>query len=155
MTSNFELLEQAQKKHLGKISILCKDELTKIKIRPNLNFIINMENSTDGAGTHWIALYISHDLKPFYFDSYGAVAPKEVIKYLKPLKKQIAYSQTSIQDLKSDRCGIFSLAFLLYMNKRHKSQEGYIDTFERFLKYFDLDNQENNDTILNELYKNL
>jgi hypothetical protein len=42
MTSNFQLLEYAQKKHLGKVSILCKDELSKVKLRPNLNFIINM-----------------------------------------------------------------------------------------------------------------
>lgn len=155
MTSNFELLEYAQKKHLGKVSILCKDELTKVKIRPNLNFIINMSDSNSGTGSHWVSLFISHNLQPFYFDSYGAICPKEIIKYLKPLKRKIAYSQFAIQDLKSDRCGIFSLAFLLYMNKRHKAQESYIDTFERFLKQFDLEEQERNDAILQTVYKSL
>ena len=155
MTSNFELLEFAQKKHLGKVSILCKDELSKVKLRPNLNFIINMADSTDGTGTHWTALYISHNLQPFYFDSYGAVPPKEIIKYLKPLKRKIAYSQFAIQDLKSDRCGIFSLAFLLYMNKRHKINESHLNTFEKYLKQFDLERQERNDSILHDLYKSL
>lgn len=155
MTSNFQLLEYAQKKHLGKVSILCKDELTKVKIRPNLNFIINMADSNDGQGSHWVGLFISHNLQPFYMDSFGAPPAKEIIKYLKQLKRKIAYSQFAIQDLKSDRCGIYSLAFLLYMNKRHKSQEGFTDTFERFLKQFDLYEQGKNDAILHNLYKSL
>jgi hypothetical protein len=155
MTSNFELLEFAQKKHLGKVSILCKDELSKVKLRPNLNFIINMSDSDLGSGTHWTALYISHNLQPFYFDSYGAICPKEIIKYLKPLKRKIAYSQFAIQDLKSDRCGIFSLAFLLYMNKKHRINEPHLNTFEKFLKQFDLEEQENNDAILQTVYKSL
>jgi hypothetical protein len=155
MTSNIELLDFAQKKRLGKISILCKDELSKVKLRPNLNFIINMADSDEGSGTHWVALYISHNLQSFYFDSFGAICPPPIIKYLKPLKRKIAYSQFAIQELTSDRCGIFSLAFLLYMNKRHTPQESYTDTFERFLKQFDLAEQENNDAKLKTLYQSL
>ena len=70
MTSNFELFDFAQKKRLGKISILCKDELSKVKLRPNLNFIINMADSDEGSGTHWVALFISHNLQSFYFDQH-------------------------------------------------------------------------------------
>jgi hypothetical protein len=155
MTSNFELLELAQKKHLGKISILCKDELSKVKIKPNLNIIINLSDSDDGSGTHWVALFISHNLQPFYFDAFGAICPTQIIKYLKPLKRKIAYSQFAIQDLTSDRCGIFSLAFLLYMTKKHRLNEPHLNTFEKFLKQFDLLTQENNDYNLQELYKSL
>jgi len=155
MTSNFELLDYAKKKRLGKVSILCKDELSKVKLHPNLNFIINMSDSDSGTGSHWIALFISHNLQPFYMDSFGAPPPKEILKYLKPLKRKVAYSQFAIQDITSDRCGIFSLAFLLYMNKKHHLNETYLNTFERFLKQFDLAEQENNDTILNNLYKSL
>jgi hypothetical protein len=155
MTSNFELLELAQKKHLGKISILCKDELSKVKIKPNLNIIINLSDSDDGSGTHWVALFISHNLQPFYFDAFGAICPTQIIKYLKPLKRKIAYSQFAIQDLTSDRCGIFSLAFLLYMTKKHRLNEPHLNTFEKFLKQFDLAEQENNDYNLQELYKSL
>jgi hypothetical protein len=155
MTSNFQLLEFAKKKHLDKVSILCKDELTKVKLRPNLNFIINMSDADDSNGTHWTALYVSHNMQPFYMDSFGAPPAKEVIKYLKPLKRKIAYSQFAIQDIKSDQCGIFSLAFLLYMTKKHTAQESYTDTFERFLKQFDLLTQENNDAKLKTLYRSL
>jgi hypothetical protein len=155
MTSNFELLDYAKKKRLGKVSILCKDELSKVKLCPNLNFIINMADSDDGSGTHWIALFISHNMQPFYMDSFGAVPPKEILQYLKPLKRKIAYSQFAIQDIKSDQCGIFSLAFLLYMTKKHHLNESYLNTFEKYLKQFDLAEQENNDAILNNLYKSL
>jgi hypothetical protein len=155
MTSNFELLDFARKKHLAKVSILCKDELSKVKIKPNLNFIINMADSTDGSGSHWVGLFVTHNLQPFYMDSFGAIPPNEIIKYLKPLKRKIAYSQYAIQDLTSDRCGIFSLAFLLYMNKRHRLNESHLNTFEKFLKQFDLDEQDNNDTKLNTLYQSL
>ena len=155
MTSNFQLLEEANKKHLPRINILCKDELAKVRLRPNINFIINMSDSDEGSGTHWVALYISPDLRAYYMDSFGAICPKEIIAYLKPLKRKIAYSQTHIQNLSSDRCGFFSLAFLLYMNKRKKAQESYTETFERFLKYFDLDEQEHNDNKLKKLYASL
>lgn len=155
MTSNFQLLEFAKKKHLDKVSILCKDELTKVKLRPNLNFIINMSDADDSNGTHWTALYVSHNMQPFYMDSFGAPPAKEVIKYLKPLKRKIAYSQFAIQDIKSDQCGIFSLAFLLYMTKKHRLNESYLNTFEKYLKQFDLAEQNNNDAILNNLYKSL
>ena len=114
-----------------------------------------MADSNDGQGSHWVGLFISHNLQPFYMDSFGAPPAKEIIKYLKQLKRKIAYSQFAIQDLTSDRCGIFSLAFLLYMTKRHTHQESYTDTFERFLKQFNLEEQERNDSILHDLYKSL
>ncbi len=155
MTSNFQLLEEANKKHLPRINILCKDELAKVRLRPNINFIINMSDSDVGNGSHWVALYISPDLRAYYMDSFGAICPKEIIAYLKPLKRKIAYSKTHIQNLTRDRCGIFSLAFLLYMNKRKKAQESYTATFERFLKYFNLDKQEHNDNKLKKLYASL
>jgi hypothetical protein len=41
------------------------------------------------------------------------------------------------------------------MNKKHRITEPHLNTFEKFLKQFDLDEQENNDAILNDLYKTL
>ena len=46
-----------------------KDELIKIKPISG-NYIINLESSQDGNGTHWMGLKIEN-LNCVYFDSYG------------------------------------------------------------------------------------
>ena len=48
-------------------------------------YIINLQNSNDGNGTHWYCLYIENK-HAMYFDSYGGPPPKEVVKFFKRKK---------------------------------------------------------------------
>lgn len=155
MTTNIELLNKARIKGLKNLSIVCKDELTQIKLRPNLCVIINLADSNDeSGGTHWTALFISPEMKPFYMDSFGVEMPQEVNTFLNPLRSKIGYSQIKIQNLHSVLCGLFSLTFLIYMTRKHRPQDSYFETFKQFLMEFN-DNTKNNDKILMNLYKSL
>ena len=80
MLSNYDIEEI---EHFYKIDIVVvmKDELIKIKPISG-NYIINLESSKDGNGTHWMALIIE-DFDCIYFDSYGYLPPKEIITYCK------------------------------------------------------------------------
>ena len=62
-----------------------KDKLKKIKSNDG-NYIINLESSNDGNGTHWLVHKI--EIKDFaYFDSYGMLPPEEIISFCKRIPK--------------------------------------------------------------------
>ena len=68
MISNYDLEDMA---HFYKIDIVVVMNNRLIKIKPiSGNYIINLESSKDGNGTHWMALKIE-DFDCVYFDSYG------------------------------------------------------------------------------------
>ena len=62
-----------------------KDELKKIKSN-DCNYIINLESSNDGNGTHWLSLKIENR-DCVYFDSYGMLPPEEIISFCKRIQK--------------------------------------------------------------------
>jgi hypothetical protein len=57
-----------------------KDELVNHKPKSG-NYIINLESSTSGSGTHWMSMKISNK-QCFYQDSFGVIPPKEIIDFL-------------------------------------------------------------------------
>ena len=60
-----------------------KNELpTKVK---DGCYIINMQSSTQGNGTHWVALYVQKS-NAFYFDSFGALPPNDIMTFIKQRK---------------------------------------------------------------------
>ena len=80
MLSNFELEEIADHYNFN-LTVVMKDELVNYKPK-NGNYIINLESSTSGNGTHWLALIV-HDKKCFYQDSFGIIPPQEVTEFCK------------------------------------------------------------------------
>jgi hypothetical protein len=56
-----------------------KNELP-VKIKDG-NYIINLQSSTQGDGTHWTALIIRNDTA-LYFDSFGAPPSTEIIDFV-------------------------------------------------------------------------
>ena len=79
MLSNFDIEEIALFYKID-IVVIIKDELPKIKPISG-NYIINIESSKDGNGTHWMALKIE-DFDCVYCDSYGHLPPKEIIAFV-------------------------------------------------------------------------
>ena len=68
MLSNFDIEEIANHYQIP-IVVVMKDELKNIKLI-NTNYIVNLESSKDGNGTHWMGLKIENK-ECVYFDSYG------------------------------------------------------------------------------------
>ena len=143
MISNFELERLAKFYRLPLISICMKDELPK-KVEDGC-YIINMESSFMGSGTHWVALFVYKNTA-YYFDSFGATPPVEIIKFVKKRKNShLIYNNFIIQDLKSGNCGYFSLGFLLYMNQN--KLRDLKEIFNEFINSFADDTTKNDDIL--------
>jgi hypothetical protein len=88
-----------------------KDELpSKLK---NGFYIINLQSSNIGSGTHWTAFYYNSK-HSYYFDAFGFLAPVEVEQKL----NEYTYNNKQIQNLKSTACGYYCIAFIIFIYGR-------------------------------------
>ena len=114
MLSNFDIEEIANHYNLD-VQIIMKDELKNMK-PINTNYIINLESSTMGNGTHWMSLKIQ-DKNCVYCDSYGMLPPEEIISFCKRISKShLTYNTKEIQDINAQTCGFFAIAFILFLH---------------------------------------
>jgi hypothetical protein len=100
MLNNFELEHIAQ--HYGfPLTVVMKDELVNHKPKSG-NYIINLESSSQGNGTHWMSLGI-HNKQCFYQDSFGIIPPKEVIDFCKRIpNSRLAFSEIQMQEITTE-----------------------------------------------------
>jgi hypothetical protein len=153
--SNVKLEEICKKKGIPLNGVYMKDELAEIQPQEG-NYIINLQSSYQGSGTHWLALIIERG-SIYYQDSFGVIYPLEILvfihKYekLNKVKCKIGHNKTQIQDLKSDRCGYFCLG-LLYFVKCHKD-EPLFDACNEYINMFSDNDLKGNDTILMKYIK--
>lgn len=103
--SESEILRIAEKNKIPIQGIYAKDQLPHEPTRTG-KYVINMQSSTDGNGTHWVCL--DHG-RGEYFDSFGMPPPLEVERFVGP---QFRFNKTRYQALKSECCGWFCLYFL-------------------------------------------
>jgi hypothetical protein len=144
MLSNIDIQDIATKEINIKNfrGVFCSNTLPKQLIQGS--FIINMETDMDdkgkiNPGSHWIALYIDHHNQAVYFDSFGFEPNEYVKKYARKTGKKIAYSQKEIQDIKSECCGYYCLAFCKYMSSFNDPRLTSIDKYNNFLNFFNTD----------------
>jgi hypothetical protein len=78
-------------------------------------YIVNLESSTVGPGTHWTGLIITEKLA-VYWDPFGLPPPRSIIRFIKksPNNLRMIYSTDQIQELNSNFCGWFVLYFLYF-----------------------------------------
>jgi len=70
----------------------------------------------ENGGTHWVAISYQGQFI-FYFDSFGAPPPTDVLKWLKKSRRKIAYNNVIIQALESTLCGFYCIYYLYYVNR--------------------------------------
>jgi hypothetical protein len=95
MLSNFDLEELSEHYAFPLTQVLMKDEMKSLKASKNANYIINLQSSSQGNGTHWLALVVRDD-KCFYCDSFGVLPPKEVITFTKRIENESAYDYNKV-----------------------------------------------------------
>ena len=120
--------------------VFMKDELSK-----NLKYgwyIVNMESSKDGNGTHWCAFKSCPGVSQ-WFDSFGVIPPIEILTHT---NNSLVYNAQQIQDIHSSCCGWFSIACILYDHPTLPSDK----SLNRFIHCFS-SNTIVNDSILNKL----
>ena len=136
------------------IGVFSKDLLPKERYEGS--YYINMQNSEDGGGSHWVLAKIlkdnDGDHKAIYFDSFGVGMPKEVEAFLSPFKP-IPYNNRQIQDLPTTQCGYYCLYCDYYLNNLRRFED-ISDDYENFLRLWS-GNTKNNLTLLKNLMKPL
>ena len=165
MLSNFDIEEIANHYNID-VQIIMKDELKSMK-PINTNYIINLESSTMGNGTHWMALKIENK-NCVYCDSYGMLPPEEIISFCKRVQKShLSYNTKEIQDLSAQTCGFFAMAFLIFLNYNnnnnlYQKSSSFSNLFSSNTKlnnkilqqfYLHLPTHSSNLQILNKLYR--
>jgi len=97
-----------------------KDTLPKLE---NKFYIINMQSSGEGSGTHWVLVYnVKHNFC-IYFDSFGIDPPKDVLQRMKETNKECVMSDVEIQNLDSMMCGYYCINVI----DRLENGESYTD----------------------------
>ena len=141
MLSNFDIEEISNHFNI-QIVIVMKDELKNIHPSSYQNYIINLQSSDKGNGTHWMALKIKNK-QCVYFDSYGYLPPEEIITFCKRIKgSHLSYNTKQIQDLSAITCGFFSIAFLLFL--QIDSSLPLYKRSSNFSNLFDINTKDNN-----------
>ena len=148
MLSNIDLEELAKHYKLPLVEVTMKDELgNKLK---NGNYIINLQSSTQGNGTHWTALKVINK-QSVYFDSFGLFPSEEIKTFVKTRDNtKLGYTTKEIQDYKSENCGYFCLAFLLFLQQSKKNMFESANDFENNFSSI----TEDNDDILKSFFRN-
>lgn len=100
-------------------------------------YVINLQSSTEGNGTHWCCLYKINDVYAIYFDAFGEVPPQDVEEKL----KYYIYNHKDIQNINSSSCGFYCIGFIKFMSKYPDNPKQAFDTFKAMF---------GNDTIRNE-----
>ena len=110
----------AKAKQLKLVNFKCvmRDEL-KGKIPKNKECGIINSNTSKENGQHWSCWY-KNGTKKYYFDSFGLLPPKEIIRYL---GRPIMYSTYQVQQIDDSNCG----QWCLYVLNRLNNGENFID----------------------------
>jgi len=119
-----------------------KDQLPELK--KHCYYVVNLQSSKDGDGTHWTCLYMLYDDLALYLDPMGYPPPQE----LKDKIHHIIWDEKPIQDIDSTACGYFCIAFIklsYYMHSKNKALKYFNDLFTN--------NTKKNDYILQKLLK--
>ena len=165
MLTNFDIERICNRLDLPIIGVFNKDELANQE-RKIGSYYINMQDSDDGCGTHWVLAKIYSDddrssdnddkeesvANALYFDSFGIGMPKEVASFLKPFKP-IYCNNRQIQNIRSSQCGWYCIA-CDYVLEHKQYSDTYLKDYEKFLEIWSKE-PENNLTILKSLFKPL
>ena len=150
MLSNFDLENICNEYNVPLIGVFMKDELASLK-QQNGSYIVNLQSSTDGNGSHWTGLVIK-DKEAFYFDSFGAPPSVEIVKFIKKRKAcHLGFNNWIIQDLKSENCGYFCCALLIYIKNNLKNKDSLFKVADGFIDGFE-DDTRKNDSVLKSFF---
>lgn len=135
-------------------NVLQKDRFRQIP-NPQLGaYIVNLESSTAGRGTHWTALVITERFA-VYFDSFGLPIPTAILRFIyrAPTKLKIIYSTDQIQVPDSIFCGWYCLYYIYFMTVLHKNVVDKRYLLNKHNQIYSLENKHLNDKILQKLVK--
>ena len=155
LLTNTDLEEYAKKLKIPLHAVLPKNMFSPLTPKQG-GYIINLQDTTDGNGTHWTAMYI-FEKHVLYFDPFGFPVPTPIIKFLSKYSKSITKilrSTDQIQEETSIRCGWFCLYFLFFMNK-HKGCKDKRLLMNQHNALYSIEKKELNDRTLQKLIRGM
>ena len=128
--SNFDIIKIIEDMKLSHIfgGVYSKNEIPTLE--RNKFYIINLQDSDAGNGSHWTVFFYHKPLKSIYYDSFGFVAPIPVQEKIKPY----IYNDKEIQNYKSSACGYYCIAFIKFLHNKNDKEKSFLT----FLKLFNL-----------------
>ena len=73
-----------------------------------LAYVVNLQPSYDGSGSHWCALINTRPSHVYWYDSTGSPAPPAVLRRMVETGKKVVYSQYAEQQLATITCGFYA-----------------------------------------------
>jgi hypothetical protein len=136
-TSNYQLIEIAKQARIPLKKVLFKDQLAGVKPVAGA-YIINMQDSTSGEGSHWVGLVLEpargKKYYAWYFDGYGVDPPEEVLSFSKKYgASNLFFSPYQVQAINTNFCGQYTMLWLYTMLK---TKGTYEERYWRFLDGF-------------------
>jgi hypothetical protein len=132
--SNFDIDEILNKYNIKYNGIFSKDKLPSKLL--NGFYVINLQHSKLGGGTHWTSLYKINDGYSLYYDSFGFPAAQDIVDKLHCYD----YNNKDIQDINSSSCGYYCIGFIKFMNSHPNNPKKAFDTF---IQLFSSDTKKN------------
>lgn len=167
MLTNVQVKDLATRMGLKLEAVCFKSELKEMKLKPNMCYIINLqdeydENGEPNEGSHYTCFLYNKYPKSdcpdqcVYFDSYGVAPPQEVLDFCNV--KEMPYNLIDVQSLMADCCGFFCLAFLYYINRfEGRTLDLYTDCehFTSLFKDLNVSNDwKHNEAVLKMFFRN-
>ena len=143
MLSSYDIEVLCDKLELPLVGVFSKDKLPKE--REVGSYYINLQNDSDGDGTHWVLAKIYCDMdreenkvriegdyicNALYFDPFGITPPKEVEEFLKPFNP-ITINKRQIQSVNTSECGWYCL--MCDYTLEHQKHKDYKNDYLSFL----------------------
>jgi hypothetical protein len=129
-TTENQLENFAKKNKINLNGVYSKNQLNNLKPK-NGGYIINMQDSNKGNGTHWVCCWIDKN-ESIYFDSFGIVPPIEIENFIQEFKPgMVFHSNIDIQNINSGGCGQYCMDFLYFMTKGQKKTP--VENFRSFI----------------------
>ena len=129
--------------------VFSKDELKRqeplLRFNDKKVWIINMEDSDAGGGSHWIVCSLLNPEHGIYFDSYSTPPPPDILKFMKRHRHQNFMNSAEVQSLKSTSCGWYCLYIINNLMKGRK----FLDILDDFT-----DDLESNEGVLRQYFNN-
>jgi hypothetical protein len=117
-STQFDNYYQGEKLYGGCYS---KDELDKVKPSGKF-FIINLQDSTDGDGTHWTCVVDFLPNHVIFTDPFGISPAPPIVSFMAKSPKLAIYSTLDYQSIDSENCGSFCAYFIDELLKGHSLQ---------------------------------
>ena len=142
--SNFDIIKIIEDMKLSHVfgGVYSKDQLPTLQ--RNKFYIINLQDSDAGKGSHWTVFFYNKPLTSIYYDSFGFIAPLLVQENITPY----IYNENEIQNYKSSACGYYCIAFIKFLHNKTNKEEA----FKTFLKLFNLQTFKNDKILYDLLY---